>query len=190
MNELVKSLVKAKASFGAIKKDKRNPAFKTSYASLDAILAAVDPSLCANGLVVIQTFEAGEAPVLVSRLIHESGEVIESRYPLPVIGDPQKFGAAITYARRYSICALLGVTADEDDDGAAAVPSSEQVRRQALDADLVKLVKQLGWDANGSEQAKAWIKAQYGVNTRAQLTEDQLRDAVSELSKTLAKTNK
>ncbi len=61
-------------------------------------------------------------------LYHESGESIASTYPLPEISDSQKFGAALTYARRYAVCAILSVTADEDNDaeGAATPQKPEQ----------------------------------------------------------------
>jgi hypothetical protein len=57
---------------------------------------------------------------LVTTIYHESGESISGSHPLPDITDPQKFGSAITYARRYSICAILSITADEDDDANTA----------------------------------------------------------------------
>lgn len=126
--EMVKALIKAKQEFGAIAKDKKNPHFKSEYASLDAVLAAVEPALHKHGLVLMQTIEViGDGgAVLVTKLLHESGESFDSNYPLPAATDPQKFGAGITYARRYALCALLSVTADEDDDGntAAAVATS------------------------------------------------------------------
>jgi hypothetical protein len=121
MENLVKSLIKAKQSFGAIAKDRTNPHFKSKYATLDAILAAVEPGLHAHGLVLVQTLCTDNSGAsLITHLMHESGEALSSSYPLPDIADPQKFGAAITHARRYAVCAILSVTADEDDDGNAA----------------------------------------------------------------------
>lgn len=117
MQELIKALIKVKAEFNPIQKDGTNPQFKHKYATLDAVLDAVTPALGKYGLVIIQTTEIFEGKtVLRTHLYHESGESITSTYPLPEIGDSQKFGAALTYARRYAVCAILSVTADEDDD--------------------------------------------------------------------------
>ncbi|MEH2255276.1 ERF family protein [Nostoc sp.] len=65
-----------------------------------------------------------------SHLFHESEERITSTYPLPKIADSQKFGAALTYARRYAVCAILSVTADEDNDaeGAGTLKKTEQAQ--------------------------------------------------------------
>src|SRR5690606_31859835 len=60
--------------------------------------------------------EAGRF-VLAYSLRHESGDSEDGAYPLPTTGTPQQVGSAITYARRYALCAVTGVAADEDDDG-------------------------------------------------------------------------
>ena len=117
MINLIQALIKARAEFPSIQKDKVNPHFKVSYASLDSVLDAVTPVLCKHGLAIVQLMEKGN--ILKTHLFHESGEVLTSEYELPDIQDNQKKGAALTYARRYSVCALLSITADEDDDGNA-----------------------------------------------------------------------
>jgi hypothetical protein len=115
MNELIKALIRARSEFPKIPKDKLNPAFKgVRYASLDSILDSVVPCLCRHGLAVVQTLDEGK---LITTLYHESGQSIYSSYLLPSGLDAQKMGAAITYGRRYSICSILCITADEDTDG-------------------------------------------------------------------------
>ena len=115
MNELIKALIRARSEFPPINKDKTNPAFKgVKYASLDSVLDSVVPTLCRHGLVAVQTLDEGK---LITTLYHESGQFIQSSYILPSGLDAQKMGAAITYGRRYSICSLLCITADEDTDG-------------------------------------------------------------------------
>jgi hypothetical protein len=97
MQELIKALIKAKAEFNPIQKDGTNPHYKRKYATLDAVLDAVTPGLSKHGLVIIQTTEIFEGKtVLRTHIFHESGENITSTYPLPEIGDSQKFGAALT----------------------------------------------------------------------------------------------
>ena len=129
MQELIKALIKAKAEFNAIQKDGTNPHYKRKYATLDAVLDAVTPGFSKYGLVIIQTTEICEGQTtLQTHLFHESGERITSTYPLPEISDSQKFGAALTYARRYAVCAILSVTADEDNDAEGA-PTSKKTEQ-------------------------------------------------------------
>jgi hypothetical protein len=116
MKELLAALVAAKASFKPIPKDKVNPFHKSKYASLDAVLGAVEPSLLLNGLTLSHTVAEGK---LITRLYHTSGDYLESSFNLPELSDPQKLGSVISYYRRYAVCGLLSVTADEDDDGNA-----------------------------------------------------------------------
>lgn len=121
MKELLTSLVAAKAAFKPIPKDKVNPFHKSKYASLDAVLGAVEPGLLANGLTLCHFVEDGK---LITRLYHTSGDYLESKFNLPDLSDPQKLGSIISYYRRYAVCGLLSVTADEDDDGNAAKPAA------------------------------------------------------------------
>lgn len=105
-------------------KDAENEAFKrggkaSRYADLGAVWDAVKEPLKDNGFAVIQVpqFE-GDTMYLETILLHVSGEKMTGRYPLrPAKPDPQGFGSAITYARRYALSAMLGVVADDDDDG-------------------------------------------------------------------------
>ena len=94
-----------------------NPHFKSKYADLAAIFDAARKPLSANGLAITQTIGNG---VLHTRLLHTSGQWIASEHPLPMSGRPQEIGSALTYARRYSLSALIGIAADEDDDATAA----------------------------------------------------------------------
>jgi hypothetical protein len=115
-----------------------NPHFKSKYADLAAIFDAARKPLSANGLAIVQTIGDG---VLHTRLLHTSGQWIASEHPLPMSGRPQEIGSALTYARRYSLSALIGIAADEDDDANAAsrsngkpavVLSEEQIEELAV----------------------------------------------------------
>ena len=106
------------------------------YLSLDELMDQILPVLHERGFVLIQpvNFIDGQA-VLDTSLIHaESGMNVTSRMVLtPVKDDPQSLGSAITYARRYSLMPLLGLVADEDDDGAAATKPRETKMAQPPD---------------------------------------------------------
>ena len=122
MKLITTALIAAKAQFKPIHKNKVNPHFKSKYASLDDILEAIAPALLANNLLLIQpTIAKDNLTVLKTILIHaESGEQLESELTIPAITDPQKLGAAMTYYRRFSICSLLAIAPDDDDDGTTA----------------------------------------------------------------------
>ncbi len=128
MKELLTALCKAKQQFTPIGKDKANSHLKYKYASLDSVLAAVEPALHTHELILSSSVVDG---CLITRLYHISGECLESSFKLPDIADPQKIGSAITYYRRYTICGLLSITADEDDDGVAAKPQTKQAENSA-----------------------------------------------------------
>jgi hypothetical protein len=93
------------------------------YTDLADVLDHVRGPLSENGLAIVQIIQPG---MLVTRLVHASGQYVESLYPLPV-GQvpPQEMGGAITYARRYSLCPLLGISGETDDDAQAATEAAE-----------------------------------------------------------------
>lgn len=92
------------------------------YASLASLWDSCRTALAANGLAVVQQTDMHDGEiVLVTKLIHESGEWMGSILPVkPVQATPQGMGSALTYARRYSLSALVGLSADDDDDGTTA----------------------------------------------------------------------
>lgn len=116
---LAKALAAAQAIMKDAEKDGTNPHFKSKYSTLSAVRAAVTPPLTANGIAVTQTFDlTAEHLVIVTTMMHESGERIESKLPLkPKDNTSQSLGAAISYGRRFALAAICGVASDEDDDG-------------------------------------------------------------------------
>ncbi len=118
MSEIAKALAAAQSEMANATMNKENPHFKSKYADLSVIRDAVMPALNKNGIAVVQlpTLTA-TGFVLITQLRHTSGETIEAIYPLPQNGRPQEIGSAITYARRYSLAAICGISAEEDDDG-------------------------------------------------------------------------
>lgn len=91
------------------------------YADLADISAAAYPRLAEHGLSFISkpTINAAGTFVLAYSLLHESGEREDGEFPLPE-GTMQQLGSAVTYSRRYSLCAVTGIVPDEDDDGQSA----------------------------------------------------------------------
>lgn len=124
MKLISQALVKFQSQLKPVNKDSENPFFKSSYADLSSILQAVMPLLSANALALSQPMKVQDGTtILITRLIHESGESIESEMILPQHADPQKFGALISYYKRYQLSALLSVsTCDEDCDANTLVP--------------------------------------------------------------------
>lgn len=125
INELAAALSKAQGEMQAAIKDKVNPFYKSAYADLGSVWDAARPVLSKYGLCVIQTTEVapgGNQVVMVTTLAHTSGQWMKSYLPLnPTKNDSQGMGAAITYLRRYSLSAIVGVVCDDDDDGETAV---------------------------------------------------------------------
>jgi len=136
ITDLVASLVKFQAAITSVKKTETNPYYNSRYADLDAVWDMIRKPLTDNGLAVVQTTEIGdERLALITTLVHTSGQWWEFRYPLVPMKqrakeegggwwpaeDPQSIGSAITYARRYSLSAMLGISSEEDDDGEKAM---------------------------------------------------------------------
>lgn len=120
--KLAEALAKAQLVMGAAAKDKTNPHFNSKYADLASVMDACREPLAQNGLAVLQLLVNDDKGVAVTtRLMHASGESVESTCWLPVVQKtPQGYGSAISYARRYSLSALVGVTAEDDDGNAAS----------------------------------------------------------------------
>lgn len=133
VSKIAPAFIKAKKAFGPALKDKNNPAFKSKYADLGACLEAVDDALLDNGIALYQeTFEDATGVTVETVFLHESGETIRSgRLHVPASKqDPQGYGSALTYCRRYSLMAACGI-APEDDDGNAASKAPARQQQQA-----------------------------------------------------------
>src|SRR5664280_3651574 len=128
----------------SIKSDKGSYTYK--YADLASILDAVSPVAAAQGFsfMATPTLSAGGAFVLRYCLLHKGGHREGGEYPLPdpSRSTPQQIGSHITYARRYVYCAMLGVAADEDDDGRAGaqpLPRPRQAPKPVVDGSAASL---------------------------------------------------
>ena len=114
---------------GTIAKNGENPHFKSRYATLDEVWGTIKGAVKAARLAVYCTTDGtGEDWTLTTHIADlDSPDEICAAFPIPPKGSPQQIGSAITYARRYTLCALLQiVTADEDDDGNAATGAAKK----------------------------------------------------------------
>ena len=120
--EAIDAFIKAQAEFETIQFDKENPHFHSKYASLSAVLKATLPALNKYGISLMSpTQVVGEEIFVDTWLIHNGLIFARAQWPVGKVGTPpQQLGSALTYARRYTIQSVLGVVADDDDDGNAA----------------------------------------------------------------------
>jgi hypothetical protein len=128
LDQLLPALVKARAAFPSITKNQvvtvhgERGSYDFEYADLASLLQAVTPTLSAEGLLLLSGFDdtADGGVRVVTRLYHVSGQWLQASVVLAKPKSMQTLGSAVTYARRYSLQALLGITAEDDDDGSAA----------------------------------------------------------------------
>ncbi len=122
VNELFSALAKAQGLIQNALKDSQNPFFKSSYANLASVWEACRKPLSDNGLSVSQTTCKTEHGLfLITILGHSSGQWMRSEMPIILVkNDPQSLGSMLTYLRRYSLSAIVGVAPDDDDDGEKA----------------------------------------------------------------------
>ena len=128
MKNIATALVKAQQAFGPALKTATNPHFRSRYADLAACVEAVMDGLNSNGIALVQQLTESDTGVIVETVfIHESGEMLNcGKLHVPAVKhDPQGYGSALTYARRYSLMAACGI-APEDDDGNAASRKREE----------------------------------------------------------------
>lgn len=141
-------------------KTKTGRDYSFKYADLSACVKAAAPALKANGLSVTQIVFAGK---LITLLTHKSGQWFRSELYLPgQSGDYQSLGSAITYLKRYSYCAILGLVADTDDDGNLACGNQAQstsgVNNQISDATVKLAVGEMLTVTTEEDFHRVWAK--------------------------------
>lgn len=167
--QIASALVKAKKAFNPALKDKTNPAYRSKYADLGACIEAVEVGLLDNGIFMYQrTFEDATGVTVETVFIHESGEKLEcGKLHVPAAKqDPQGYGSALTYARRYSLMAACGI-APEDDDGNAASrkhPSSSIIAAFNKCASLDEV--QTLWVGIDPEERSMYVAAKNSAKAR------------------------
>lgn len=140
INKLCAGLAHAQSQFVTLPKDKAGYGYR--YTDLDTVISNIRPILSQHGLGFIQsltTMDTGNYG-LTTRIFADNGEFIEDSFPLPEVtvtgrdgkskmNKAQELGTAITYMKRYALCAMLGISSDEDTDS-VTTPPQEQPRAQ------------------------------------------------------------
>ncbi len=163
MKNIASALVSAQKAFGPALKTSTNPHFKNRYADLAACVDAVMSALNDNGVALLQTCHECASGVMVETVfLHESGESwAAGKLHVPAAkNDPQGYGSALTYARRYSLMAACGI-APEDDDGNAAQHAHRQQQSKPAsrltDAQAAEIKELLQATESDTAAFLAWV---------------------------------
>lgn len=121
---LVSSLARAQTKIRNAKKDGKNSYLGNEYATLASVYDACRDAISNEGIAVVQTFQnetiEGKAMTFLKTSLMKGNQTISSTLPLQWIKDWHSMGSAITYARRYSLSALIGLSQADDDAGTAS----------------------------------------------------------------------
>lgn len=127
IKNLSAALNKAQAKMGAVVKGSDNPFYRSKYADINDVIKVIKESLNENGITYLQPLKvievAGEKITVVETvLLHSSGEFMSSETEVVVKekNDPQKYGASITYSRRFGLQSMIGLPAEDDDGNTAS----------------------------------------------------------------------
>lgn len=138
---------RARMDFKPIRKSKTNPYHGNAYAGLDDILDGISDAFRKHGLIIINIAEDNYLTTKI-RLLEDKNDKtfsISTKFPISE-NDPQKIGSAYTYGRRYNLCNLLNLIAEEDDDGNQASALIPKKYPRTEDPEKPK------FDHSGSEQ--------------------------------------
>lgn len=177
IDQVASALAKAQGQIVPAIKDCSNPFFKSKYADLSSIWNACREPLSKNNLSVVQTMDTIDGKlILCTLLLHSSGQWIKSLMPvIATKNDAQGIGSALTYMRRYSLAAMVGITSDDDDDGNSAVSTSYQKKQEVpakkttdetLSPDQAKEIQELFLLCSDGYEKNFWIflKDQFNVS--------------------------
>lgn len=165
--EFATALVLAQGEIEGAVKDHANPAFRSKYADLGACWDACRDALQKHGLAVLQwpvTASVGHIGLMTCLVFKTTGEVMCASYELPLKDptNPQAAGSAITYARRYALCSVIGICPVDDDGNAASKKPKAEVRSErsiagtTINQDSL-LSFQAMWDAAKTKDARKGV---------------------------------
>lgn len=150
VSELMTALAKAQGEIEDIERDRtvtvqprQGSSYSFKYATLSAVIRGIKKALSDNGIARTQvmTFETNDRLYYLTTSLHYKNQFISSVTPLIVgdVGGNQQLGSALTYMRRYALAALVGVVADEDDDGNAADGNEVKAMQEAVNKTVKKV---------------------------------------------------
>jgi len=174
------AMVKVQAGIKAAAKSKLNPFFKNKYADLGSVWEACHEALTANGIAVIQSPEFRDGVMLLkTTLLHESGESISGEYLIrPVKDDPQGYGSAVTYARRYSLASMIGIIQDDDDGQRGSTRGKSESRGKVAEKLLEGPISEVqakalfkAWKQAGksNEEVAKYLNENFEINTTSEI---------------------
>ncbi|MGB4064218.1 MAG: ERF family protein [Azonexus sp.] len=183
MKQISAALVKAQKAFGPALKSSTNPHFKSRYADLSACVEAVIEGLNDNGIMLMQPCHESESGVTVETLfIHKSGEQMSAgKLHVPAAkNDPQGYGSALTYARRYSLMAACGIAPEDDDGNAGSKPAPKREPVTLTDNTVADFLTTIS-DAKDMDALKkafsvAYKAAEHVSDAKAQAKFEQAKD--------------
>lgn len=132
-SELFKALAKFHENLVQPKKNAENPYFHNNYVSLEGVQKAIDDAAKGTGITYTQlVYDTNDGKTVQTIMIHSSGQLLRSGTLTlrPTKSDPQGIGSAITYAKRYQLAAMFGISSDIDDDGNEASAPKQTSNRQ------------------------------------------------------------
>lgn len=174
VTKITTAMVEVEKEIKGMTTDAKNPFFKSNYITLDGILEFVRPILAKNNIWLLQNSSGDmEGVSVTTRLIHASGEFIETDVlkMKPVKQDPQAMGSCITYAKRYQLASLLGISSEVDDDGNKATHNSSQPTNSATTNMLISeaQAKRLCAISKGNNEGCKAILAKYGYKSSKEI---------------------
>lgn len=197
------ALLKAQKEIGSAKKESENPFYRSAYADLGEVMRVCKKPCNDNGISIIQPVDSDESGVYVdTTLLHESGEFISSRMRLAVKADndPQALGSAISYAKRYSLQAMLLIPSEDDDGEKATDHNANPVSRQNNGASQRSTqtsetpqrplegqaseaqIKAIFAISKGKGMTEADVKAKFNIASISGLTKQQASDLITSLN--------
>jgi hypothetical protein len=186
--EFLEALMKVQSEIGSLSKIKDNPFHKSKYVPLSSILSEIKPILNSNKFLLTQIIELeGEREILRTNITHANGECLTSCAPLNVAdkSNPQKYGSAITYMRRYSLTSLLGLEED-DDDGQKAIQVKAPKVVEKITPQQIQQLQGLIDDANKSIID---ICAALGISALSELPKSKFENVINKLKVTINEAN-
>lgn len=163
IDKLLPKLAKLKEELQAVTKGANNPFFKSKYADLNTYLDEVEPRLKAQGMVLFQPVvvdDHGNNSVVSTIIDVESGQFFKSSMKLVGDVDMQKAGGGVTYARRYTLGAMLSMQAEDDDGNVASGKTTNKSASKTSSGSTKSSATKSSSKDSGFRKSKAQTKPQ------------------------------